>query len=72
MRMAPRDIRAELVRRGITLAQIARECKVSTTLVGMVIKGRRNNLVVKNAVARHLGMSSQEIFGDCSPSEEVS
>lgn len=66
--MRPDDIRAELVRRRITMSQIARECGVSVTLVYYVIHGRRSNAVVKKAVARHLGMSSMEIFGNGSPS----
>lgn len=71
-RMARNDIRAELVRRGVSIVQIARESKVSDSLVHLVLNGQRRNRVVMKTVARHLGKSSEEIFGTDSPSEEAS
>jgi lambda repressor-like predicted transcriptional regulator len=70
--MGPRDIRAELIRRGVTCAEVARECQVSKGLVSQVLNGKRHNPVVKKVVARHMGMSSREVFGDSRPSEEAS
>jgi lambda repressor-like predicted transcriptional regulator len=60
--MKPAEIRGTLVTREITNTEIARECGVSPTMVGHVIKGKRKPLHIRLAIARRLGMDIRDIW----------
>lgn len=62
MKWTPRDIRAELVRSGVTQAEIARALNRSTALVGQVIDGRTVSDHVRREIALRLGVSVEEIW----------
>jgi transcriptional regulator with XRE-family HTH domain len=46
------EIRKVLMEHGISLAQIARDAGVSKTLVSLVIRGKRHNLAVLEALRK--------------------
>ena len=62
MKWTPRDIRAELVRAGVSQAEIARALNRSTALVGQVIDGRTISDRVRRDLATRLGRSVEEIW----------
>lgn len=62
MTMAPRDRKAELVRRGVTMASIARELGVTASHVQAVVAGIRRSPRVEQAVADALGLPQDSVF----------
>jgi transcriptional regulator with XRE-family HTH domain len=62
-RMGPRDIRAELVRKGITMQYIADRLRVRREFVSQVVAGRRSTPRVRRAIAKALGMPETSVFG---------
>lgn len=63
--MTPREIRAQLVLRGITQRSISEKTGVSEQMVSMVINGYRNGQkaqVIKKIIAEILGKDEDEIF----------
>lgn len=60
--MEPNDIRAELVRRGITGASIARELGYTKAHVSAIIKGIRKNAQVQQLIADKLGMPFNQVW----------
>lgn len=68
MPLTARDRKAELVRRGITMASIARGLGVTLSHVQAVVSGKRRAPRVENAVAEAIGMPVEEVFeADCAP-----
>lgn len=63
MPMLPIDRKAELVRRRVSLASIARELGYSKNHVSQVLYGFRRNERVESAIAAHLGQSRDDVFG---------
>lgn len=62
-RMDPYEIRAELLRRRVSFTDIGNECGFTGSFVSAVVHGRRNNLKVKQAVARHIRLPVEAVFG---------
>lgn len=62
--MAPNEIRAELVRRGITLAEIARDCGVTRAAASMVVQRVYRGERLRRAITRRLGLSYKEVWGE--------
>ncbi|MDI3547923.1 MAG: Winged helix-turn-helix DNA-binding [Halanaerobiales bacterium] len=63
--MTPREIRANLVLKGIKQREIAEKADVTPGFVSMVISGYRNGekaLEVKKIIAEELGMDVDEVF----------
>jgi len=60
--MTPNDRKAELVRRGLTGADIARRLGVSRTLVHDVLHDRRQSAAVRDAIAKAIGRPVEEVF----------
>lgn len=63
MVMTPRDRKAELVRRGIKMTQIARSIGMSGGHVEATIAGKRRSPRVEEAVAALLDRTVDEVFG---------
>lgn len=65
-RMSPLDIRIELMRRGITLKDIARRAGVSTPTVCKTIRGNSayRGRRVRPYVAEALGLAVEDIWPD--------
>lgn len=61
--MAPRHIKAEMVRQGISQQRIARRLGVGRSMINHVIAGRTRSLRVENAIARALNIPRTELFG---------
>jgi len=60
--MSPNDRKAELVRRGVTMTEIARELDVVPQHVSQVISGERRSSRVEQAVADRLGLPVEQVF----------
>ena len=60
--MRPNDIRAELVRRGITGASIARELGYTKAHVSTIIKGTKKNARVQQLIADKLGLPFSRVW----------
>jgi len=60
--MPPKQIRSEMVLRGVTNAQIAKETGFDRTLVSKVIYGERANSVVQKKIAVRIGRRLREVF----------
>lgn len=60
--MSPREIRAELVLRGIKQREIADALGVSETVVSLVIDRKRRSQRVQRAIARAIGRPVHEVF----------
>lgn len=61
-RMRPEEIKARLILRGITQAEIARRLKVSRGAISQVISGRERNQRIRKAIARALGLKVSDIW----------
>lgn len=62
--MTPREIRAELILRGINQRSIADQLGVSESAVSHVISGRKRSDRIRRAVARALGKPVHRVFPD--------
>jgi transcriptional regulator with XRE-family HTH domain len=62
--MTARDRKAELVRNGVTQAEIARRTGFSLGYVGDVIAGNRRSPKIQSAIAEAIGRPVREVFGD--------
>jgi predicted transcriptional regulator len=62
--MKPAEIRGALVAREITNRAIARECKVTPTMISYVIKGKRKPLYIREAIAHRLDLDVRDIWLD--------
>jgi transcriptional regulator with XRE-family HTH domain len=63
MPLAPNDRKAELVRRRVTMSEIARQLGVSNSHVSQVIAGDRRSPAVEKAVSDALGLTVETVFG---------
>jgi DNA-binding NarL/FixJ family response regulator len=62
--MTPTEIRIELLRRGITMSDIARQLGCSRQNVQHTIRGRQRSLRVRQAVAAAIGKQTQDVWSD--------
>lgn len=62
--MAPNEIRAELIRRGIKINDIARECGVTRSAASQAILRVYRGERIRRVVARRLGLSYHEVWGE--------
>ena len=60
--MRPEEIKARLILRGITQAEIARRLKVSRGAISQVISGQERNQRIRKAIARALGLKVSDIW----------
>lgn len=60
--MKPREIKAELVRKGIALQSIADEAGCDKSQVSNCIRGKGLYQTVREIIAKHLNKEVQEIF----------
>jgi transcriptional regulator with XRE-family HTH domain len=67
--MTPREIRAQMVLKGITLTGLAAKLKVDHSFVWQVVNGRRNNVRVRGAIADAIGLPVDKVF-DSSPPQK--
>ena len=64
MSMTRNEIRAELIRRGIRLVDIARELKVAPSTVRVVVAGHRRSRRIERYIAQRIGLSYEEVWGN--------
>lgn len=69
--MHPLDRRAELVRRGVTIASIARELEYTDGHVGLVLHGHRRHPRTEIAIAEKIGRPVSEVFPEA-PANQTS
>lgn len=62
--MLIQEIKAELVKRRITLKQIAAEQSVKPPTVSIVLKGDRRSRRIEQAIAAKIGKTAEEVFPD--------
>jgi len=60
--MTPNEIRAELIRRNITVTSIAKQLGLKQPNVSAVIRGGRRTPKVRKAIADAIGKSVSEIW----------
>ena len=60
--MTPDYIRAELIRRGVTLVDIARTLDVNRRTVSNVVRGKNRSRRVEDEISRVLGLRRDELF----------
>ena len=63
MPMSPNDRKAELVRLGVTAAEIARTLGLARAHVSQVLAGSRRSPRVEAEVARVIGKPVERVFG---------
>lgn len=66
-----RNIKASLVRVGVTQSEIARDLGMSVGSVNDVITGRRKNPKVRTAIAQAIGKPVEKIWPDTKPEEQA-
>ena len=64
MPMSGLDRKAELVRRGVTGMQIARELGYSSAHVSQVLLGTRRHERTEKAIAEKIGLPVVDVFGE--------
>ncbi len=57
-------IKIKLMTRGISQAELAEELRVTNGMVSMVIRGDRTSDRIRKHIARRLGCSPRELFGE--------
>ncbi|HAM41247.1 MAG TPA: transcriptional regulator [Candidatus Omnitrophica bacterium] len=62
-----RQIRGEMVKNGITNAQIARDAQVSTVYVYYVLTGRRAGYRIRRAIAKAVHQPVEKLWPDTPP-----
>lgn len=60
--MKPNEIRAELIKRGIKVTDIAEQCGVKQPNVSAVISGGRSTLHIRKAISRAIKTTISEIW----------
>ena len=62
--MTPIEIKIELIRAGITQADIARRCEPPTSrqFINQVIAGRRDTPRIRECIAAALGLPVEKVF----------
>ncbi|MBT9556835.1 MAG: helix-turn-helix transcriptional regulator [Myxococcales bacterium] len=60
--MAPNEIRALLVLRGVRITDIAQQCNASRQHVGQVVSGMRATPRIREAIAFALGTTVDALF----------
>lgn len=63
MPMSPRDRKAELIRNGRTMTEIADSLDLTVSHVAQVIRGIRRSPAVEKAVADAIGKPVKQVFG---------
>jgi transcriptional regulator with XRE-family HTH domain len=63
MSLPPRFIKVELLRRGVTLREIAEYCGVHHTVVSHVVAGRRTTRAVRERIAKIIELPVETVFG---------
>lgn len=63
MPMTPQDRKAELVRKGVRQADIARRTGHSPTYVNDVLTGKRRSETIEREIARSIGRPVEKVFG---------
>lgn len=62
MPLTPQDRKAELVRRGLTMSDVARSLGLSLNHVSKVIAGERRSPRVERAIAKRIGQPVESVF----------
>lgn len=62
MHMTPVDIKVELLRKGVTIASIAKELEVEAPHVSQVLHGKRRSPRVEQAIAKAIGRPVAKVF----------
>lgn len=62
MPLTPQDRKAELVRKGLSMSDVARQLDLSLNHVSKVIAGERRSPRVEQAVAELIGMPVTKVF----------
>lgn len=62
--MQRREIKAEIIRQGLSLTDIANEAGTSVQEVSMCLSGDGLYLKIRKIIAKKLGKSLEEVFGD--------
>lgn len=62
MPMTPVEIKVELLRKGVTLAAIARDLDVTGAHVSQVVSGKRRSPSVEQAVAKAIDRPVTKVF----------
>lgn len=62
-----RSIRAEMVKNGVTNAQISREEQVSTVYVYYVLSGKRTGYRIRRAIAQAVKVPVEKLWPDTPP-----
>lgn len=65
--MEPREIKAELIRKGISLTSIAATAGTSRAAVSMCISGNGLKLRIRAIIAKKLGKKVSDVFGEHHP-----
>jgi predicted transcriptional regulator len=60
--MKANDIRAELVRRNISMVSVARSIGVSQPAVSQIISGKKTSSRIRQAIAKAIGKPVDEVF----------
>jgi len=60
--MTPLDIRIELLRRGVSVRELARQAGVSPTSISNVIHGRLKSRRLRKIVAHAIGRTPEELW----------
>lgn len=65
--MRPREIRAEIIRRGLSLTEIAAEANCTLPEISMCISGTRIYLDIRRVIAKRLERPINRVFGSHHP-----
>lgn len=69
--MKPNEIRAEIIRRGLSLTKIAEKAGCSVPEISMCISGTRIYPSIRRVIARQLGRRVTDVFGKHHPQPKV-
>ncbi|MDA8082319.1 MAG: helix-turn-helix transcriptional regulator [Nitrospiraceae bacterium] len=56
------EVKAELVRAGIKHNQLARQLRVSNTMISLVVSGKKKSARIRLAIAKALGMKVEDLW----------
>lgn len=62
--MKPREIKAEIIRKGLSLTDIANEAESSVAEVSRCISDDGLYLKIRKVIAKKLGLSVKKVFAD--------
>lgn len=60
--MEPLEIKIDLMRAGVTMADIGRRCGVTRQAVSLVVSGSMRSAAVESAIAGALGRDAADLF----------